>query len=169
MRFCLLPESGYRVGTDGSVWSCRRPGRPSGTPTLRRGEWRKLVASPDSNGYLTVKIAGRTRKVHELILTAFRGSRPPGLECRHLNGNPADNRLRNLRWGTPTQNTTDRHRHGRRHGMAKLMEPTIRRIWRLHQTGWNCAEISRFLGIPRGTVWDAVRGRTWKHLQRRTK
>jgi hypothetical protein len=63
--------------------------------------------------------------VHTLVLTAFVGPRPAGLECRHLNGNPSDNRLENLVWGTRRENVEDRYTHGRgycgeRHLSAKL-------------------------------------------------
>lgn len=32
------------------------------------------------------------------------------MECRHLNGNPVDNRLENLCWGTHSENEYDKHR-----------------------------------------------------------
>ena len=51
--------------------------------------------------------------VHTAVLRAFVGDRPAGKVCRHLNGNPEDNRLQNLTWGTPAENMQDRIRHGR--------------------------------------------------------
>jgi hypothetical protein len=50
--------------------------------------------------------------VHRLVLEAFVGQCPPGMQCRHLNGDPSDNRLENLRWGTPSEDNYDRIRHG---------------------------------------------------------
>jgi hypothetical protein len=52
------------------------------------------------------------RKVHQLVLEAFVGNRPFGHECGHLNGNPGDNRLSNLRWITKTENQHHRFIHG---------------------------------------------------------
>lgn len=52
------------------------------------------------------------RKVHRLMLEAFVGPCPPGMVTRHLNGNPRDNRLENLCWGTYSENTYDTIRHG---------------------------------------------------------
>ena len=52
------------------------------------------------------------RFVHRLVLMAFVGECPPGMECCHNDGNPANNRLQNLRWDTPSNNSLDRNRHG---------------------------------------------------------
>src|SRR5262245_15574121 len=40
------------------------------------------------------------RSVHHLVLEAFVGPRPSGMEARHLNDDPSDNRLVNLAYGT---------------------------------------------------------------------
>lgn len=54
----------------------------------------------------------RMRKVHQLVLEAFRGPRPEGQQTRHLNGDGGDNRLPNLTWGTASENSYDKVRHG---------------------------------------------------------
>ena len=43
--------------------------------------------------------------VSRLILTTFIGPSLEGREASHLNNTPADNRLSNLRWETPIENT----------------------------------------------------------------
>lgn len=54
----------------------------------------------------------RTVGVHRLVLMTF----VPSPDCRllacHDNGNPDDNRLSNLYWGTISQNAHDKRRHG---------------------------------------------------------
>lgn len=57
------------------------------------------------------------RSVHRLVLEAFIGSKP-GMVARHLNGIAGDDRLVNLAWGTPRQNTLDSVAHGT-HPMAR--------------------------------------------------
>lgn len=52
------------------------------------------------------------RYVHELVLTTFVDPCPKGMECRHWDGNPTNNALSNLLWGTPKENGQDRVRHG---------------------------------------------------------
>lgn len=58
--------------------------------------------------------AGRVRYVyaHTLVLEAFVGPCPPGLECRHKDGNELNNFLGNLSWGTRSENTRDQLIHG---------------------------------------------------------
>ncbi|WP_336158169.1 HNH endonuclease signature motif containing protein [Amycolatopsis sp. VC5-11] len=75
-------------------------------------EARILRPSSNRKGYQLVKVHGLNRSVHRLVLEAFVGPRPEGQEARHLNGNPADNRLHNLAWGTSSQNKADMVRHG---------------------------------------------------------
>lgn len=50
--------------------------------------------------------------MHELVLTAHVGPCPPGMECRHLDGDEKNNALSNLVWGTPPEQALDRVRHG---------------------------------------------------------
>jgi hypothetical protein len=48
---------------------------------------RKLTQLDKSGGYhACLSLDGKIHYVHLLVLTAFVGPRPPGLECRHLNG-----------------------------------------------------------------------------------
>lgn len=71
---------------------------------------------PDSKGYLYVKISQhgkrRNRFVHQLVLSAFRGQIPDGMEGCHNDGCPSNNRLDNLRWDTRSENHRDKRIHG---------------------------------------------------------
>ena len=64
-------------------------------------------------GHLAVRILGKQRNVHILVLECFRGPRPSGHFGLHNNGVPEDNFLENLRWGTPLENAQDMVAHGR--------------------------------------------------------
>ena len=62
------------------------------------------------NGYAYVSLSWWPRKqksytIHSLVLTAFRGERPEGYWAHHINSNRADNRLVNLIWLLPRDNT----------------------------------------------------------------
>lgn len=59
--------------------------------------------------------AGKThiKRIHRLVLEAFVGPCPPGLEARHFPDNDrANNRLSNLSWATHATNIGDKHVHG---------------------------------------------------------
>lgn len=76
----------------------------------------KLLSAKTSRGYKIVNLhkpgIEKYRTVHSLVLEAFIGPRPDGLECCHWDGNPANNVLSNLRWDTRSANGQDRVRHG---------------------------------------------------------
>jgi hypothetical protein len=103
---------GYRAGSDGSIWSCWERGGAAG----QKGAWRKLSGRRHvRSGHVYVKTRLSKTKlnaVHHLVMLAFEGPCPNGLECRHLNGNPQDNRFENLKWGTRLENIHDAIRHG---------------------------------------------------------
>jgi hypothetical protein len=89
---------GYEVSSLGQVRSPRTILKP----------W----ASNDL-GHLKVSLTGRRRMyVHRIVALAFFGECPTGLEVRHLNGKPGDNRVGNLAYGTRAENLADRVLHG---------------------------------------------------------
>jgi HNH endonuclease/NUMOD4 motif len=81
---------------------------------------RVLHPTPNAkSGYLMVTICEdgvRTKRyVHDIVAETFHGTRPPGLEVRHLNGHRSDCRASNLEWGSRTENLYDAVAHGTHH------------------------------------------------------
>lgn len=79
---------------------------------LKRGPAKKcLKPGHNKKGYPHVSLCRggvvRCFDVHTLVLMAFAGPRPDGMEACHRYGHPADNRLSNLRWGTHAANVMD--------------------------------------------------------------
>lgn len=57
------------------------------------------------SGHVSVAVGkGNSRQVHALVLLAFVGPYPAGCEILHLDGNPTNNTLTNLRYGTRSEN-----------------------------------------------------------------
>lgn len=65
------------------------------TTSSRAQAW-MAVGSNDMYGYLTVRIEGRSYKLHRLAWLFVYGCWPEG-DIDHMNGNRADNRIANLR------------------------------------------------------------------------
>lgn len=110
---------GYEVSTRGRVRSVERVVlRRNGTGQTIRGRVLK-PATMKKSGHLQVSLshdgARRTYCVHTLVLEAFVGPRPESMEGLHGDGNPANNNIGNLKWGTPTENHLDRVLHGVHH------------------------------------------------------
>ncbi len=61
--------------------------------------------------------------VHRLVLEAFVGPAPEGMEACHNDGNPTNNALSNLRWASRAENNLDRVRHGTHNNTRKTHCP----------------------------------------------
>lgn len=112
-------EGLYRVSNRGEVWSLPRA-------TTRGGILKHVVTK--ANGYHWVSPSKdgeqRPREVHKIVMEAFVGPCPEGMEVRHLDGNPGNNCWApgneeetvaaggNLIYGTHAENMQDKHRHG---------------------------------------------------------
>ena len=105
-------HEGYEVSDEGLVRSLDRViTRSDGVTQKLKGKI--LTPGVLSRGHLHVVLPGRDdRTVHSLVAEAFLGPRPDGLEVRHANGVPSDNRLVNLSYGTKRQNSLDSIVHG---------------------------------------------------------
>lgn len=105
-------EDYYEVSSLGRVRSLDRrvPTRGNGT-RLVPGRILVLGTYDDGHKHVTFSVNGkpRTFTVHGVVLAAFVGPRPEGLQVRHFpDRDPANNRLDNLIYGTPKENMEDR-------------------------------------------------------------
>ena len=148
----------------GRVWSKRR----------------RLYLKPgcDKDGYLHVSMPGnkrqKTRKVHHLVLEAFVGPCPEGMECRHLNGNKQDHRLKNLKWGPGKETAADCKRHGtfnppvgERAGSSKLTESKVKLIRMLYTAKWlqfRQWELGKLFSVGQDMISRIINRKYWKHI-----
>lgn len=125
-----------------------------------------------SNGYphLSLGMVKKRRYLHNLVIEAFVGLRPHGMQTRHLDGNKLNCRLENLRYGSASENMQDRWDHGRgnvgsRHGMSKLTEAHVREI-RARYKPWKVTlkMLAAEYGVTGDNIKRIVRGDAWKHV-----
>lgn len=111
-------EGYYEVSDQGRVRSVDRiiNGEKWGTIYSRSFRGRVLLQGSDRYGYSKACLSkdGVTWNagVHRLVLMAFVGPCPGGMEACHNNGDPTDNRLVNLRYDTKSENRRDIISHG---------------------------------------------------------
>ena len=127
-------EELYEVSNTGKVWSIRKE--------------KTLSPAKNTSGHLYVRLhkgdKGKKKYIHRLVLEAFVGACPEGMETRHLDGNPANNRIDNLIWGTCSDNNFDIVRHGRHRNARKTHCPRGHELFRE-----NLKESDRKRGIRR--------------------
>ena len=136
--------------------------------SIKTGRVKKYTLDKKNNRpFMNISKNGKAFIVrpHTLVLTAFVGIRPKGLECCHNDGNPWNNRLENLRWDTTKSNQLDRAKHGtsnrgERCASAKLTETqvlAIRLDTRLQR------EISIEYGVTQNQISRIKNGIRWAH------
>ena len=129
------------------------------------------------NGYLQVYFLKngirKAYQVHRLILETFLGPCTPGMECRHLDGNPSNNRLDNLEWSTHKINIQDKIKHGTlannllgsKHWNSKLTESNLPGIRQMIKDGFTNIEIGKIFNVSRRSIADIRNNKTWKHIE----
>lgn len=109
--------------------------------------------------------------VHVAVCLAFKGPRPtPKHEVAHRDGNRTNNRPRNLRWATHTENGADTRRHGRtrpgsKNPSAKLTEEQVLEIRRLRNEGWTLVALGTKFGVHFTTIHLISTGEKWGWLK----
>jgi len=163
----------YEVSTLGRVRGKNRYRKTSNGQTRC---YKGGVMRPSSNGKyghlgvtLTNLQGSKRSLVHALVLLVFIGPRPEGFQCRHLNGNASDNRLSNLRYGTPKENARDKIAHGtymfnENHPCATLKSSDVLSIRNQLFEGCRQKDLAAFYGVTRATIGDIKWRRSWARL-----
>jgi hypothetical protein len=132
-----------------------------------------MMLTKDKKGYLNFDLVDhgfyKTSKVHRVVLEAFVGPCPPGMEGRHAgDNNKSNNRASNLAWGTPLQNARDKDAHGTSALCAHTGESNGRSVLTIEnvieiRTGREKSDVlaSRF-GVSRSQITRVRSGRQWR-------
>lgn len=177
------PEfSCYAASADGRIFTrpaLRIKGVPKGSPYPRANYWREVstftVQPRYTPPYLKCRVTqdGKSRLVlvHRFILECWKGIKPKHVVTRHLDGDPLNNRLDNLKYGTVQENVYDAFEHtgnyaeGENNGRASLTESDVREIRRRFDSGERVASISRdFPQVGKTSVENAAKRKTWPHI-----
>lgn len=163
-------EGRYQVSNMGRVKSMKRKVRGrchfTGEEFFRTVEERILRPGKYcKSGHLSVVLGhGESGKpVHQLVMMAFVGSPPEGQEVLHINGNPQDNRLENLRYGTRTENIIDVYANNGK--WRKLSVEDVQEIRFGLSTGIRGSELARMYGVSQSVISAIKVGRTYWWLK----
>lgn len=153
--------------------------------TIEEGRWKKRKVRHEGSiikgwvmqGYCYVglrpkKCVLKTYAVHRLVLETFVGICPPKQQCRHLDGDPTNNRLDNLCWGTPKENCADRERHGThvkgsdsyRAVLTEKEIPIIRYLLMTNTKRGTLSAIAREYRIATAGIKSVQIKETWHHI-----
>ena len=166
----------YQVSNMGTVKSLDRTlviNSKNGKPETRayKGQIRKTPIG--GHGYKVVSLSRsgsiQVKCVHSLVLTAFVGKQPIGMEACHGMEGRLINTVENLRWDTRLENIKDQERHGvrpigeGRHN-SKLNESQVVEIKNRLKTNEGTTSISRSFRVAVETIHSIKTGKSWKHV-----
>ena len=136
------------------------------------GPYRKLLKQRCDPIYPKVYLYkdGKRRhcSTHVLMMLTFVGERPDGLQIRHKDGDPTNNKLDNLVYGTPSENIGDQSFHGTRplgedRHNSVMTERTVRIARGLYKLDYPVTKIACILGFKYHTVSKAIH-QNWAYL-----
>ena len=149
-----------------------------GNHAKKRSPHPRVLARSTSRRYPTVSIkfdgatSYSTQRVHRLVMLAFVGPCPEGLEVAHLNGDPGDARLSNLRYVTHAENESHKRHHGtlgvgERNSQAVLLGWQVAEIRYLASKGVARQKIAALFDLRQKYVSEVLSGRVWAHEEKR--
>jgi hypothetical protein len=146
--------------------ACSNKGRVA---SIRTG---KVLATHESNGYVKVSFRDEKLKLirftHRLAAETFIGIST--LQVNHINGNKKDNRIENLEFVTPKQNTHHSIVTGLRTNQsvrtinAAFNEDAIKRIADLYHSGVSGQKISEIMGTGPTAIYYLIGGKTYREF-----
>lgn len=160
---------GYEVSSFGHIRSLprvvirrRRTGYSAGQPQRLRGGIMRTFDNHKGYRQLRLRRVGKAKTftVHRLVMLAFVGARPEGMEICHFDGDKWNNRLTNLRYDTPESNREDAKRHGQTKARpnSKL---TVEQVLVIRSSPLRTGLLAARFGVTRYTIQSVRSGRTW--------
>jgi hypothetical protein len=169
-RWLPIPgHDGYEASNLGGVRSVDRVVVYKDGRKFRKNG-RVLSVTDNGRGYRVIVLPPKVPcYAHRLVLEAFVGPCPDGMEACHNDGDQSNNRLENLRWDVKKANHADKRLHGtlplgEMHYRAKLTESDVLEIRRRAAAGEKSRSIAKDFGMTHAPIFDIVRRKNWKHV-----
>lgn len=139
----------------------------TGNKRVALSEPKKLAAGGDRYKAVVLYTNGRhTKTLHTLMLETFVSPRPKGMYGLHNNGDRTDNRLENLRWGTPQENADDKVKHGNSlkgelNPKAKLNKLKVRVIRHAYDIGMTQTKLAEIFNVNQTQISKVILRQAW--------
>lgn len=148
---------GYRVGDELSVQTRWRDRNRQRKNWVLCDDWEDLYVKTYP-AYPYVRMNGNVFYCHVLVLHAFHGPCPIGMEGCHNDGDIKNWRLDNLRWDTRSANIADSIRHGTRRSCAKFNESQAHDIYQKYASGeFTKAALASLYACSERTIYSVLR------------
>lgn len=126
----------------------------------------------NADGYGAIHHRHGLALAHRVAWEVAHGLIPDGQCVLHACDNPPCTNPAHLFLGTRADNNRDRRAKGRsavgsRSGRARLTEALVADLRRRHAAGefHSISGVARDLGVSHGAISDAVRGKSWQHVE----
>ena len=123
-----------------------------------------FTPKPMKSGYVRVKINGKLHPIHVLMAIAFGlPKRDDQVTVDHIDNNPSNNRLENLRWASRSEQIKHSYATNKNRGSnaPKQSKPVEGRV--LGAEAWvpyvSSAEAARSLGLKQGSISNCCSGK----------
>lgn len=100
--------------------------------------------------------------IHRIVLTAFDRPACDGEQGRHRDGNPRNNRVDNLCWGTQSENWDDSREHRTHRRYSKLSLEQVEEIRERRRGGEAFNAIADDYGVSCTQIRNIANGKQWK-------
>lgn len=134
----------------------------SSVGTVRNAKTHKVLTPMRTGWRAVVRLSTNPRvdsPVSHLVLSAFKGDRPLLGVAMHIDDNPHNNHVDNLRWGTMQDNARDMAQKCR--GGTQVLTPeVVTEIRARRASGERGRELAAVYGISEQRVCDIYKGRT---------
>ncbi len=162
----------YCISDSGKIWSKYKAGNHHSK--IKKGKWkrRKLCIQPSGHLTIVLYLKGKqySKSIHSLVLETFIGPCPLNMQCRHLDGDPTNNKFENLKWGTSKENGEDMVKHGtgtigEKNEHVKLTENEVIEIREMYSTNkYTQEKLAEIFDVTQSNIGCIIRRKSWKHI-----